>query len=49
MVLMDMYISGVKEVTHAPHLHAVEEVAVQAIAGAGVVAGAGAIGMMFFP
>lgn len=29
-----------KEVTHAPHLHAVEEVAVQAIAGAGVVAGA---------
>lgn len=32
-----------KEVTHAPHLHAVEEVAVQAIAGAGVVAGAGAI------
>jgi hypothetical protein len=47
MILMNMYISGVKEVTHGPQLHAVEGVAVQAIAGAG--AGAGAIGIMFFP
>lgn len=30
--------SGVKEVTHGPQLHAVEGVAVQAIAGAGAIA-----------
>lgn len=44
-----VYIAGVKEVTHGPHLHVVEGVAVQAIVEAGAGAGVGAIGIMFFP
>jgi len=36
-------VSGVKEVTHGPHLHVVEGVAVQAIVEAGAGAGVGAI------
>lgn len=43
VLLMNMHISGVREVTHGPHLHAVDGAAVGATAEAE--AGAGAIGI----